>query len=126
MDNLARVMIILVFTLAGAMIGSAQTPPPSVPVKPPTANDAAPPPPPPAPAPSKNVGKAKVYYFPQNNVTRAKVHFEVIGKFHDMYEKKDVLQMEANYDVSGNKPIKPESVLFIFSASSRVLTLKFV
>jgi hypothetical protein len=118
MRSLTRTTIILVFTFATAAIGCAQTPPPSAPAPSSSSKDSEPPPPPPPAKPVRIVGKAEVYHFSKINQTRATVHFYVVGKFHDMYEKKDVLEMEAAYEVVGDKAIKPESVYFILSSSS--------
>ncbi|MDT5062238.1 MAG: hypothetical protein QOH63_2697 [Acidobacteriota bacterium] len=119
MNTLARILIFMVFTLTGAMLGCAQTsPPPPAPSATSNSKDASPPPPPAPAKPVRKVGKAEVYYFPKQNETEGKVYFEVIGKFQDMYEGKDVLQMEVDYKVTGNKATKPESVIIIVSSYS--------
>lgn len=77
--------------------------------------------PPPVLAPSKEIGKAKVFYIERTNQTRAQAFSYIQGTVMDIYEKKkEVIAMTLEFVVKGRKVTKPEFLsLSLTSYSAR-------
>ena len=78
-----------------------------------------PPPPPPIRAPSKEVGKAKVYYLEKLDQTRVQTFSYILGTVQDIYEKKkEVVGMSLEYVVKGRKAIRPAFIYLSLTSYS--------
>ena len=79
-----------------------------------------PPPPPPVRAPSREVGKAKVFYIEKLDQTRAEAFSYIQGTSLDIYERKqEVIDLTLQYAVRGRKASKPDFVsLYLTSYSA--------
>ncbi|MFT3745271.1 MAG: hypothetical protein QM785_13380 [Pyrinomonadaceae bacterium] len=70
---------------------------------------AQPPAPPPVAAPSKEVGKAKVFYVAKWDQTQAEAFSYIQGNAIDVYDKKkEVIGMTLRYAVKGSKASRPD------------------